>query len=66
MALTISAVLMGVLALLGLTLASSAQDQMFFLFGMALCLFGILWIFVLIHRSTASPDRQRPAARDHH
>jgi hypothetical protein len=41
---------MGVLALIGLGLASAAHDQVFYGTGLALFLFGVLFIFGLIHR----------------
>ncbi|GBD42872.1 hypothetical protein HRbin40_00332 [bacterium HR40] len=44
--------LMGVLAFLGLLFASRAQDTAFELFGYLLFLFGVVTIFVLIHRNT--------------
>ncbi len=41
---------MGLLSLFGLFLASAAQDNIFDGTGLALFLFGILFIFGLIHR----------------
>ena len=41
---------MGVLGLLGLGLASAAQDNIFYGTGLALFLFCVLFIFSLIHR----------------
>jgi hypothetical protein len=41
---------MGLLSIFGLFLASAAQDNIFYGTGLALCLFGILFIFGLIHR----------------
>jgi hypothetical protein len=42
--------IMGLLGLLGLGLASAAQDNVFYGTGLALFLFGVLFIFGLIHR----------------
>jgi hypothetical protein len=42
--------IMGVLALIGLGLASAAHDHVFYGTGLALFLFGVLFIFGLIHR----------------
>jgi hypothetical protein len=41
---------MGLLSLCGLFLASAAQDNVFYGTGLALFVFGILFIFGLIHR----------------
>jgi hypothetical protein len=41
---------MGLLSLFGLFLASAAHDDVFYATGLALFLFGILFIFGLIHR----------------
>jgi hypothetical protein len=41
---------MGLLSLFGLFLASAAHDDVFYGTGLALFLFGILFIFGLIHR----------------
>jgi hypothetical protein len=41
---------MGVLALLGLFLAAGAHDDVFYLTGLGLFLFCVLFIFVMIHR----------------
>lgn len=45
-------VVMGVLALLGLVMASAAVDSIFYGTGLALTAFGVLFIFVLIKRNT--------------
>jgi hypothetical protein len=50
---------MGVLSLVGLFLASRAEDQMFYLFGIALFVFGVFVIFGLIHKSTGHPPGRR-------
>lgn len=42
---------MGVLALLGLFLAAGARDDVFYYTGLGLFLFGVLFIFVMIHRN---------------
>jgi hypothetical protein len=42
--------IMGLLSLCGLFLASAAQDNVFYGTGLALFVFGILFIFGLIHR----------------
>lgn len=44
--------LMAILAFVGLMFASRAQDGAFELFGYLLFLFGVITIFVLIHRNT--------------
>lgn len=49
--------LMGIVSLLGLFLASRAHDGMFHLFGLLLCLFGIAFIFALIHKATGQPKQ---------
>jgi hypothetical protein len=41
---------MGVLALLGLFVAAAAQDGTFYLTGLGLFVFCVLFIFVMIHR----------------
>ena len=41
--------LMGVVALIGLVMASQAVDSVFFGTGLGLCLAGVLVIFGLIH-----------------
>lgn len=45
------AVVMGVLALLGLVMASHAQDGVFYGTGLGLFIFGVLFIFVLIKQN---------------
>jgi hypothetical protein len=41
---------MGLLGLIGLALASAAEDTVFYGTGLALFLFGVLFVFGLIHR----------------
>ncbi|NJO36871.1 MAG: hypothetical protein HC871_03635 [Rhizobiales bacterium] len=41
-------IVMALLALLGLVMASAAVDPVFYATGLALCLFGVLFIFFLI------------------
>ncbi len=41
---------MGLIALLGLFLASRAQDDIFYATGLGLFVFGVLFIFFLINR----------------
>ncbi len=55
MAAAIYGVVMGFLAILGLFLASGAKDVAIHLAGLLLFLFGVVNIFVLIHRLTAPP-----------
>ncbi len=45
-------VIMGMLALLGLIMASGAVDRIFYSTGLALTIFGVLFIFVLIKQNT--------------
>lgn len=45
-------IVMGLLALLGLVMASAAVDPIFYGTGLALTAFGILFIFVLIKQNT--------------
>lgn len=52
MAAAIYGVLMGALAILGLFLAAGARDGAIHLAGLLLFLFGLVTIFVLIHRLT--------------
>jgi hypothetical protein len=47
--------IMGVISLVGLFLASRAVDGMFYVFGLLLFLFGLVFIFTLIHRHTGQP-----------
>jgi uncharacterized membrane protein len=51
-------VIMGLLSLFGLFLASRAHDQMLYLAGLFLFLFGIAFIFALIARHTGHPTKQ--------
>jgi hypothetical protein len=48
-------VLMGALAFVGLLIAARATDPIFEGFGLLLAAFGVLMIFVLIHRNTGQP-----------
>ncbi len=43
-------ILMGLLALLGLVMASAAVDPIFYATGLGLCVFGILFVFSLIKK----------------
>ena len=43
-------VVMGVISLIGLVMASQAHDQAFYYTGLVLFLFGVLFVFALIHR----------------
>ena len=45
-------IIMGFLALLGLVMASAAVDAIFYGTGLALCIFGILFVFFLIRNNT--------------
>lgn len=45
------AVLMGLLSLVGLVMASGADDEIFYGTGLALFVFGVLFIFVIINRN---------------
>lgn len=45
------AVIMGLIALLGLVMASGAEDEVFYVTGLALFAFGVLFIFVIIGRN---------------
>ena len=45
-------VIMGLLALLGLAMASAAVDGIFYATGLVLCLFGVLFVFFLIKKNT--------------
>ena len=47
--------IMGFLSLFGLFLAGNAHDGMFAFFGFMLCAFGLIAIFTMIHRATATP-----------
>lgn len=44
-------VIMGLIALLGLVMASGAVDPIFYGTGLALTAFGILFVFVLIRKT---------------
>lgn len=44
--------IMGLLALLGLVMASGAVDPIFYGTGLALSVFGVVFIFILIKRNT--------------
>lgn len=52
MAAAIYGVVMGLLAILGLFLASGAKDAAIHLAGFLLFLFGVVNVFVLIHKTT--------------
>jgi len=52
---SVSCIVMGLLGLFGLLLASRAHDAGFAWFGYALAGFGILNIFVTIHRASGTP-----------
>ncbi|MGI9501168.1 MAG: hypothetical protein ACR2P3_14110 [Geminicoccaceae bacterium] len=45
-------IVMGLLAVLGLVMASGAVDPIFYGTGLALSLFGVLFIFALIKNNT--------------
>ena len=45
-------VIMGLLALLGLVMASGAVDRIFYGTGLALTAFGVLFVFALIKQNT--------------
>lgn len=47
-------VIMGLLALLGLIMASGAADPIFYGTGLALTAFGVLFVFVLIKQNTGT------------
>ena len=49
-------ILMAVLALIGLVMASRAQDDMFYITGLALFAFGVLFNFSLIAKSVGRRD----------
>lgn len=50
-----SAVVMGIVAFVGLFMASGAQDGFFYATGLGLFIFGVLYIFVVIHRNVGHP-----------
>jgi hypothetical protein len=45
-------IIMGLVALLGLIMASAAVDPIFYATGLALSVFGVLFVFVLIKQNT--------------
>ena len=49
---------MGVISLVGLIMASQAQDDAFYFTGLVFFLFGVLFIFALIKRCTGTPRAQ--------
>lgn len=55
MAAFVTGALMGVIAVIGLFLASHAHDTMFYAFGLLLFAFGLIFVFGLIHRHTGRP-----------
>jgi len=54
-----TAVVMGLVGLLGLFMASGAQDGVFYVTGLALFLFGVLYIFVTITREVGHPPHSQ-------
>lgn len=50
-------IIMGVISLFGLFLASRAQDEMFSLAGYLFFLFGLVFVFGLIHRYSGQPTK---------
>lgn len=48
---------MGLISLVGLFMASRAHDDMFYIVGLLLFLFGVLFNFGLIRRCTGLPHR---------
>ena len=46
-------IVLGLLSIVGLLVASRAQDGMFTVFGLALAVFGLVKIFFMIRRATA-------------
>ena len=54
----IGAGIMFLLSLLGLFLASRAQDAMFGFFGFMLFVFGVAALFVMIHKATEPRHHQ--------
>ncbi len=52
----IQGAVMALMSLFGLFLASRAQDAMFGFFGSMIFAFGLVAIFVIIHRSTGKPS----------
>jgi hypothetical protein len=57
MASFVTGAIMGLLSIIGLLLASRAHDGTFYVFGLLLFLFGVLFVFALIHRHTGHPAR---------
>ena len=49
---------MGVISLVGLIMASQAQDDAFYYTGLLFFLFGVLFIFALIKRCTGTPPAE--------
>ncbi len=47
-------VIMGLISLLGLIMASGAVDPIFYRTGLALTIFGVLFIFFLIKQNTGA------------
>jgi len=45
-------IVMGLLAFLGIIMASRAADPIFYGTGLTLCAFGVLFVFVLIKQNT--------------
>ena len=50
-------IVMGLLSLVGLLMASKATDDGFYWTGLAVFLFGVLFIFALIGRTTGGGDK---------
>ena len=48
---------MGVISLAGLVMASQAKDEAFYYTGLLFFVFGVLFVFALIKRSTGAPPR---------
>lgn len=59
-------ILMGVLGLVGLILASGAQDNEMYLFGMSLFAFALLFLFGYLKRHFDRRDALRASARGAH
>ena len=49
---------MGVISLVGLIMASQAQDDAFYYTGLLFFVFGVLFIFALIKRCTGTPSAE--------
>jgi hypothetical protein len=56
---TLLSVLMGVLAFIGLVIASRASAEIFLWIGYILIVIGVAFIFVMIHRATGRPSHER-------